>query len=118
MSVELKEIHDDVAHFLLWAFKTKNERDKKLRDHLVTYSRIQLKLGGLEDEKALRELAVTLEKEIESSYLQLQQSNATSYERGGDYDNEYRVKAAQWSMCELPTKAFIAKTKIAQECSD
>ena len=69
-----KEIHDDVAHFLLWAFKTKNARDKKLRDHLVTYSRIQLKLGGLEDEKALRELAVTLEKEIESSYLQLQQS--------------------------------------------
>ena len=110
-----KEIHEDVAHFLHWAFKAKNARDKKLRDNLVTYSRIQLKLGGLEDEKALRELAVTLEKEIESSYLQMQQGNTTSYERGGDYDHEFRVKAAHWSMCELLADVLAVHSRLRKD---
>ena len=44
--------------------------------------------------------------------MQLQQSNATSYERGGDYDNEYRVKAAQWSMCELLADVLAAHSRL------
>lgn len=109
-----KEIHSDIAHFFIWSFNAKNTRDKNLRKSLVTYARIQLKLGGLrDDEKALRELAVTLERDIEASYLHIQQGNASSYDRGGDYDNEYRVAAAQWSMCELFADVLATHAKLS-----